>query len=77
MIRNGHSEAYQYSTSFFYTCLGEINTHHLNYIKDTSIAVRGAKSEDFKKWLDNFSKEEHKSKEDLHKSNMAMLDKPL
>ncbi len=72
LMRNGHSNVFEYPVSFFNECVEELNIHDVETIKRTAIAVRGAKVEDFKGFLDSF---ERKDDTDLHKKNIDLLKK--
>jgi len=77
LIKNGHSEAYSYGVSFFYTSLDQINDEIRKNIQYTAIAVRGAKSEDFKQFLELFDTKREKDAQIDHKSNLDLLNKKL
>ena len=63
--------------SFFYTAIEQIEDERREDIQFQAIAVRGAKYEDFKEFLEMFDKKKEISEQDLHKSNLAMLNKKL
>ena len=42
-----------------------------------AIAVRGAKLEDFEEFIKTFDKKKEVSEEELHKSNLAILNRKL
>jgi len=63
--------------SFFNTSLEQINDELRENIQNMAIATRGAKLEDFEKFLKQFDKKVEKLKEDDHQNNIAMLGKKL
>lgn len=59
--------------SFFYTSIEQLHDNEREQIQNIAIATRGAKTDDFKKFLKSFDKKKTKAVEVDHKANMAMM----
>jgi len=80
LIRNGHSDVYEYGFSFFVSALEEYEISKLEAIHNSAVASRGAtlENDDFDKFLDQLRvKKKKKIKEDHHKANIDMLNTKL
>jgi len=63
--------------SFFNTSVEQLQDEERQQIQNMAISTRGAKVEDFDKFLKSFDKKIEKNTEVSHKANMAMLNKKL
>ena len=63
--------------SFFDISLEQVIDEKRENIQNIAIATRGAKLEDFPKFLKQFDKKTEKDAQDNHNSNLALLSKKL
>ena len=66
-----------YGVSFFNASLEQMYDNERENIQAMAIATRGAKTEDFEKFLKQFDKKVEKLKEDDHQNNISMLSRKL